>query len=264
MAMGEPEVQVVMVGGSADPTVQAYARRKIGHLARLAPRPVLLARVRLGRMSGRAVNRHALAQATLDVNGRPVHAEVAAGELGEAVDLLEARLRARLEHLASHRRARHRQAGTAEPGRWRHGNLAGRRPAWSPRPAEERAVVRRRQPALTPVAVAEAALDLDLLGDDFSLFTETETGQDAVVWRQPDGALGVAVAGERLPGLGGCGVPVRAAPAPPRLTVSEATRRLDLSGEPFVFFVDATTGRGSVAYRRNDGHYGLIVPATTA
>ena len=45
------------------------------------------------------------------------------------------------------------------------------------------------------------------------------------------------------------------------ITVDEATSRLDVSGEPFVFFVDASTRRGSIVYRRYDGNYGLIRPA---
>ena len=46
----------------------------------------------------------------------------------------------------------------------------------------------------------------------------------------------------------------------PRLTVREAAGRLEATGLPFTFFVDAGTGRGSVLYHRYDGHYGLLVP----
>jgi hypothetical protein len=42
--------------------------------------------------------------------------------------------------------------------------------------------------------------------------------------------------------------------------VSEAIGLIDLAAEPFVFFANATTGRGNVVYRRYDGHYGLITP----
>ena len=45
---------------------------------------------------------------------------------------------------------------------------------------------------------------------------------------------------------------------PPVLTKVEARQRLDLSGEPFVFYVDADDQQGRVIYRRYDGHYGLI------
>ena len=49
-------------------------------------------------------------------------------------------------------------------------------------------------------------------------------------------------------------------PVAPVLRLDEAEERLDVGHEPFVFFVDAASGRGHVLYRRYDGHYGLIVP----
>jgi hypothetical protein len=46
----------------------------------------------------------------------------------------------------------------------------------------------------------------------------------------------------------------------PRITVREAAGRLEATGLPFTFFVDAGTGRGSILYHRYDGHYGLLGP----
>jgi ribosome-associated translation inhibitor RaiA len=112
--MSELEVQVVTVHGSADPRAQAYARRKIGQLVRLAPGPVLAARVKLDRASDPAVERPATAKASLDLNGRQVRAQASARQVNEAVDLLEARLRARLEHLAGRLRARRRRTAAAK------------------------------------------------------------------------------------------------------------------------------------------------------
>jgi hypothetical protein len=112
MAMGEFEVQVVTVHGSADPMTEAYARRKIGRLARFAPMPVLGARVKLELAPDPALERPALARGMLDLNGRPLHARAAARRLEEAVDLLDARLRHRLEHTTGQLRAR-RGAGRA-------------------------------------------------------------------------------------------------------------------------------------------------------
>ena len=109
MAMREFQVQIVTLRGDVAADPRAYARRKIGQLARLAPGPVLFARVRLEQAPDPAVERPALVQATLDVNGRLVRARVAARHFDEAIDLLEARLRNRLEHLASHLRDRRRR-----------------------------------------------------------------------------------------------------------------------------------------------------------
>ncbi|MGI5440305.1 sigma 54 modulation/S30EA ribosomal C-terminal domain-containing protein [Streptomyces shenzhenensis] len=46
-----------------------------------------------------------------------------------------------------------------------------------------------------------------------------------------------------------------------RMNVAEAKQRPDISGLPFVFFADDTTGRGNVLYHCYDGHYGLISPS---
>jgi ribosome-associated translation inhibitor RaiA len=103
--------------------IRDYARRKVGQLGRFAPRPVVRARVKLGWAPDPATERPALAQAMLDVSGRVIRAHAAARQLDEAVDLLEARLCDRLQHLHSRLRARRRRAGIAMPGQWRHGDL---------------------------------------------------------------------------------------------------------------------------------------------
>jgi hypothetical protein len=46
----------------------------------------------------------------------------------------------------------------------------------------------------------------------------------------------------------------------PVLEVDEAIERIGASGERFVFFENAASGRGNVIYRRYDGHYGLLTP----
>jgi ribosome-associated translation inhibitor RaiA len=114
--MGEFQLQTVRVHGHVAPDVQAYARRKLGRLAKLAPGPVLDARVRFDRAPNPAVELPALVQATLDVNGRLVRAQATAPHFHEAIDLLEARLRDRLQHLTSHLHDRRRQRGTGVRG----------------------------------------------------------------------------------------------------------------------------------------------------
>lgn len=109
--------------GDRGQDVREYARHKIGQLGRFAPRPVMRAHVKLDWAPDPATERPALAQAMLDVSGRVIHAQVAARQLDEAVDLLEARLRDRLQHLHNRLRARRRRAGVATPGQWRHGDL---------------------------------------------------------------------------------------------------------------------------------------------
>jgi len=44
--------------------------------------------------------------------------------------------------------------------------------------------------------------------------------------------------------------------------LEKVVQRLDLTGQPFLFFGHAADRRGRLLYRRTDGHYGLIRPAT--
>lgn len=89
--------------------------------------------------------------------------------------------------------------------------------------------MRHKRLVLELMSVAAATLDLELLDYDFYLFVEARTGQDALVRHMSEGALGVAVAGGQVPDVTGCTASVRSASAPPRLTLEEATGRLDLS-----------------------------------
>ncbi|GAA4879355.1 hypothetical protein GCM10023235_69470 [Kitasatospora terrestris] len=70
---------------SADPE---YARTKLAAVLDRLDGPILAARVRLTQDPNHAAARPSLAQAVVDLNGRPVRAHVAAATMPEAVDLL--------------------------------------------------------------------------------------------------------------------------------------------------------------------------------
>jgi putative sigma-54 modulation protein len=55
----------------------------------------------------------------------------------------------------------------------------------------ERVVVKSKQFDVKPMSVEEAALQMDLLGHDFYLFTMADSGRCAVVYRRRDGDLGL-------------------------------------------------------------------------
>ena len=236
--------------GAAD---KRYAEEKIARVGKLAPRPVLFARVILREETNPSVERRAVAEASLDVSGRLVRAQVAARRMREAVDLLEDRLRRALEELAEHYEARRHETGAAPPAE---------RPDYFPRPVEERELVRQRALADGVQTPEEAELDMRLLDYDFYLFTNAATGEDNLLYRRPDGALGWAQMTPGADGADGYVLELHSDPTPPaRMALKQAVERLDAGGEPFVFFLDDESGRGNVLYRRFDGHYGLIAPA---
>jgi hypothetical protein len=236
------------------------ARDVLLRVAGVAPRPVLHARATLRLHADPALERPAVAKASLDVSGRPVRAHVAARRMPEAIDLLEERLRRNLDDFDELARAHRHETGEVPPGEWRHASRPTARPEYFPRPPEEREVIRRKTFALSALTPEQAALEMFLQDLDFHLFTNADTGEENVVYRRPDGTTALM---QITPTLGGT-PPFAVDPVPaPVMLIDGAAERLNLTGEPFVFFVDAQTRRGNVLYRRYDGHYGLIEPSAS-
>lgn len=263
MDVQELDVNVTTQGEIPESTKQ-YATEKVQQFARYTKRPILFAQVKLTLESKPSLERPALAECTLDVNGQPVRAHVAGHDMLEAIDLLDDRLRRRIErHKQRLDRDHHRPATTAQPGEWRHGDLPTQRPEYLDRPLDEREVVRHKTFALEPMSIDEAAFDLDMLGHDFYLFTDLATGADSVIHHvEDDGHLELMQARDEVEIPVDVAAPVRpSTQAPAQLTLAEAQERLDVGAERFVFFVNPETKRGNVVYRRYDGHYGLITPA---
>ncbi|HEU5084967.1 MAG TPA: sigma 54 modulation/S30EA ribosomal C-terminal domain-containing protein [Acidimicrobiales bacterium] len=238
-----------------------YARDKLSKVLADIGRPVLHAAVRLELSADPSLERPAIAKAVVDVDGRPVRTKLQAREVTEAVDLLEVRLRGRLEQLAEHRQALRRRGPTSPEGQWRHGDAPAMRPAYLPRPAEEREILRRKTFAPATSTVDEAIFDMESLDHDFFLFTDADSGQDGVVDRRDGGTYGLQLRDGGEPAQPTAVPLVAQADAAPRFGVDEAREQLDLSGAPWLFFVDPDHERGQVLYRRYDGHYGLITPA---
>jgi len=238
-----------------------YASERVLALAEHIGEPVLFARVKLAREPDPALERPAMVQVTLDVNGEPVRAHVAAHTIHEAVDLVQRRLRDLLEHRAGHREPTRELAEPPEPGEWRHVDRATERPAYFPRPVDERQLVRHKTFAVEELTPDEAVYDMEQLDYDYYLFCDLASGSDSVVERVADGTYRLTRLVPAEVESGSIAAPIETSDvAVPVLGIDEAIERLDAGGEPFVFFADAASGRGNVVYRRYDGHYGLITP----
>ena len=259
----EPVIDVDVVTHGRLSDAAEYARTKIGELGRYSHRPVLHARVRLTRHHDPAVERPVIAQANIDVSGRPVRAQVEATTAHEAIDRLEARLRHGLERAAQHWESGRGNQPQSRPHEWRHRSEPTHRPCWFPRSEDERQIIRRKSFTLAPCTLDEAAEEMNLLDYDFHLFTEKATGVAGVLYR--DGATGyrlAQVAPVTPDELAPFTVEVTfSAQSAPCITLEQATERLALLGLPFLLFIDAAQGRAAVLYHRYDGHYGLISPA---
>ncbi|MEV8516468.1 sigma 54 modulation/S30EA ribosomal C-terminal domain-containing protein [Dactylosporangium sp. NPDC051484] len=101
-----------------------------------------------------------------------------------------------------------------------------------------------------------AAMDYDVY-----LFTDAETGEEAVVHRA--GPTGLQLSRQRSmhpPAVHGTPVPTVNPRRTPVLTPDEAVAHLTEGWLPFLFFTEARTGRGNLLYRRYDGGAGLVTP----
>ena len=246
------------IHGDVPPFARAELEAKLRGLARRAPRPVRELRATLRREGNPALERPNIAKASLDVDGRIVRAHVAAPHMGQAIEALEERLGRRLDDLAERAQDDRRETGHPAEGGWRHGDLPTFRPDFFPRPREERRIIRRKSYAMEPVSVEEAIWEMRMLDHDFLLFTSADSKEENVVYRGEDDVLHlrqIAPPGEAFVDP----VLIDATPAP-TLDETAAVAVLDEADGSFLFFVDQDTGRGTVLYRRFDGHYGLVAP----
>jgi putative sigma-54 modulation protein len=111
--------------------------------------------------------------------------------LDRALDKVEQQMRRLHERRVGRRngtKARGTRAGTAEPAivdveddRESDGNAEDR----------SRVLVKTKQISVKPMHPEEAALQMELLGHDFFLFTNAEAGRASVIYRRRDGGLGL-------------------------------------------------------------------------
>jgi ribosome-associated translation inhibitor RaiA len=257
----DPPIEVVRKGEVDDAAVD-YALKRLAAVMDLVSEPILFVRVRLTRDRRARRPRPSLAQATFDLNGDMVRAQVASDTMTESIDLLADRIRDQLQHRAERRRARRAKGWVVQKGEWRHGDLRDRRPLFDDSQPEEREIVHRKSFSIGPATPDEAAADMEMLDHDFWLFHDLASDAEAVIAHLPDGRYRLQRARPVSAEAGPSAIDLALADhRPPTLSVDEARRRLELNGERFVFFIDAKSERGNVLYRRYDGDYGVLSPA---
>lgn len=106
--------------GAVPEGMAGFAVHQVSSLLRKAPEPVLFARVKLTMAADPAVKRPAIAQVSIDLNGRLVRAQAAGETMREAVHHACDRLRIRLERAARNWEAVRGSRPVPGPGEWRH------------------------------------------------------------------------------------------------------------------------------------------------
>jgi ribosome-associated translation inhibitor RaiA len=257
---GTQEVQA-QAHGVVPASEVSLAVRRVSSLLRMASEPVLFARVKLTMHANPAVERPAIAQINVDLNGRLVRVQSADGTMRAAIEHACDRLRIRLERAARNWAKLRGGQPLPGPGEWRHESMPAPRLPYFPRPRSERIVMRHKSYTPAHETPDEAAAEAEKLDYDFHLFREKSTGEDSVIYRTADGYR-LALAHPKTDRLGPVDPAITISQIPAtRLTVTEAEDRLEAFRQPFLFFANAETGRGNLIYHRYDGHYGLIEPA---
>jgi hypothetical protein len=183
-----------------------------------------------------------LVQINLTVRGRPARIQVPGPTADRAIASAASRLDCQLDRLT---------------GEWR---------VWSwpdpQRPAlgvPARSPVTRHKPStLERCDPGRAATVLGAMDYDAHLFTDRDSGEDAIVFRCGPAGLRLARQRSMHPPADGADSMTVSPHRVPTLRVYEAVRWLAGGWLPFLFFTDSGSGRGRLLYRRYDGGLGLI------
>ncbi len=89
----------VQLGDGLPSELSTYAGEKVTAALRHTAEPILYARARVDQTGDNSVTRAATARVEVDLNGRVVHAHAQADTPREAIDLIQDRLRVRIERL---------------------------------------------------------------------------------------------------------------------------------------------------------------------
>lgn len=124
-----------------------------------------------------------IAEATIWTKGPTLRAREASSDMKASIDQLIEKLLRQLDHYRAKRTAARRQ------GR---GNGTPTGGAMSvPEEVEEPRIVKVKQFAVKPMSPEEAALQLELVGHDFFVFRNDETGEVNVLYRRTDAGYGL-------------------------------------------------------------------------
>lgn len=180
------ELQFVAKNGTSIPSaIEEYARKRIGKMDRYLP-GVDDGKVEISDEGPKTPDRRFVVQVTLNgLNGIVIRAQEHADDARTAVDRVVDALASRVT------RYKGRRFGKTKD------TVRMMEPALEPleataqSPEETRRIVKSKRFTLKPMDLDEATDQMELLGHDFYLFINSETGQANVLYRRRDGDYGL-------------------------------------------------------------------------
>src|SRR5437764_14417184 len=190
-------MDIVVRGKSVDvsPRLRKLAREKIRKIARFT-HDAGRVEVDFSELRNRRVADNQVCDVIVHLKRNFVKAHAAASEPAAALDLVVDKVEHQVARIKEKRVARTHAARRSRAA-------PGDSDAASAAPVDVEAdddddglgpadrIVERKRLAMKPMRPEEAALQMDVLGHDFFLFTNAENGHAAVLYRRRDGNLGV-------------------------------------------------------------------------
>jgi putative sigma-54 modulation protein len=193
------DVEVKALHAEVSSGLREATRKKVGHLERFAS-DVRLVEVEFSDETTRRNDHAHTCEILVHLRGRLVKGVASAAEQAVALDMAIEKVTEQMRRLHE-RRLKRRHGG---PHRNARGVVSGNGPATTDLDLDvvlgdgddddsdgELEIVKTKRFTTKPMDTEEAALQMELLGHDFFLFTNSETGRCAVVYRRRDGRLGL-------------------------------------------------------------------------
>ena len=161
--------------------IHDYAERKLGRLAPQLAEPTHV-ELELAVERNPSIADNHVAEATIWTKGPVLRAREASGDMKASIDLLADKLERQVKRYRQKRRHEHE----------RHGRANGAVPGAVSIPSQEGAmIVKTKQFVLNAMSPEEAVEQLELIGHDFFVFRNDDSGEINVVYRRRDGDYGV-------------------------------------------------------------------------
>jgi len=168
--------------------LRQYVEKKIGRLERYLP-DIDEIRVELREERTRSASDRAVAQVTVRSRRTILRAEERTGDMFASIDAVADKLERRIRRFKG-KRARNHKRAIAEANILEE-SLSPVAELIEEEEAPEAAIVRRKRFEVYPMDAMEAIEQMELLGHDFFVFLNAETGQINVLYRRRNGDYGL-------------------------------------------------------------------------
>jgi putative sigma-54 modulation protein len=160
-------------------SIRSYAEDKLRKLERQLADPTQI-ELELSIERNPSISANHVAEATIWTKGPTLRAREASADMRASIDQLVDKLERQVQ--------RYRQKRRRRTGRDNGTNLGAGLPVSE---ESEPVIVKTKQFAVKPMVPEEAVLQLELVGHDFFVFENAETGEVNVVYRRRDGDYGL-------------------------------------------------------------------------